>query len=94
MSLSAVVSVAGVSTVQPGISIITFNLVLSDTNGDGFTNSYSCEYRTGDTPAQKIAEIKAKMNSDIANYKISEGIRTATALASAVTSIQNGLVLT
>jgi hypothetical protein len=68
-------------------------LAITDTEGEGFTQDFSCEYRDGDTPAQKVGEIKDKMNEAITIYKRHQVILKSAALNNAVAAISGGLSL-
>jgi hypothetical protein len=91
--LNVTVSKKSVKYVQSKLHSITFNLLLKDDDVEVLNQDFSCEYRTGDSPAQKVNEIKEKMQIAIDNYKAEKAIFNATALNTAVTSIQEGLIL-
>ena len=91
--LSANVTKESVTTNQVGLYIITLKLVLTDSEGAGFTKTYSEEYRTGENIDDKKIKFLRKMQHDIDSYKSSQTISNTVALATAVTEIQNGLSL-
>ncbi len=92
MSLQATVTKKSVRYVQPKLHSITFNLVVNDGAVQVINQDFSCEYRQGEAPSQKVNEIKEKMQIAIDNYKGEKAIFNAVALDTAVSNIQGGLV--
>jgi hypothetical protein len=93
MALTATVTKKNVTTIQPKLFSIVFNLVIKDANVEVINRDFSCEYHTGDDPASKVAEVKEKMQIVIDSYKAEKVIYNAAALNTAVTNIEGGLVL-
>lgn len=91
--LTATVTKKSVKYVQPKLHSITFNLILKDNDIEVVNQDVSVEYRTGETPAQKVVEVTTKMQTLVDNYKSEQVIFNATALNNAVQSIQGGLIL-
>jgi hypothetical protein len=91
--LTATVTKKSVTTGQSGLWIIVFNLVVKDGTPEVINQDVSCEYRTGESPSQKVVEIKNKMQKIIDDYKSSQVIFNAAALDTAVQNIQGGLIL-
>jgi len=91
--LTATVTKKSVKYVQPKLHSITFNLILKDNDIEVVNQDVSVEYRTGETPAQKVVEVTTKMQTLVDNYKSEQVIFNAAALNNAVQSIQGGLIL-
>ncbi len=93
MALSAVVTKKSITTTQDKLYQITLELVLTDTAGIGFTKDYSQDYRTGENVANKKALFLDQMQKDIDYYKAAQVLSGTAALATAITDIQNSLIL-
>jgi hypothetical protein len=91
--LTATVTKKSVRYVQSKLHSITFNLILKDNDIEVVNQDVSVEYRTGETPAQKVVEVTTKMQTLVDNYKSEQVIFNAAALNNAVQSIQGGLIL-
>jgi hypothetical protein len=91
MALSKSVVKKSVEGNQTNINIITFTLAITDTNGVGFTQDFSIEYRKGDNIASKTSEVISNMQSAIDNYKSCQAIFNSTGLNNAVNDISGGL---
>lgn len=91
--LTATVTKKSVKYVQPKLHSITFNLSLLDDLVEVLNQDFSCEYRQGDSPSEKVNEIKEKMQIAIDNFKSEKVIFNSTALDTAVSNISGGLQL-
>ena len=90
--LATIVTKKSVKYVQSKLHSITFNFILKDNNIEVVNQDVSCEYRQGESVGQKVNEIKEKCQILIDNYKSEQVIFNASALDTAVTSIQGGLI--
>ena len=93
MALTKTVTKKSVKYGQEKLHIITFNLSVLDGTTEIINQDFSCEYRSGDNPAQKVNEIKEQMQIAINRYKAEQVIFNSVALDTAVTAIQGGLIL-
>lgn len=91
--LSIIITKKSVKYGQEKLHIITFNLSLLDNAVEVLNQDFSCEYRQGDNPAQKVIEIKERIQIAIDRYKAEQQIFNSTALNNAVNSISGGIVL-
>ncbi len=91
MALTAIVTKKSVKYVQSKLHSITFNLLLKDDTIEVVNQDVSVEYRAGDNPAQKVNEVKEKMQTLIDNYKSEKAIFNNAALDTAVNNISGGL---
>ena len=91
--LIATVTKKSVKYIQSKLHSITFNFILKDNDIEVINQDVSCEYRQGENAGQKVNEIKEKCQVLIDNYKSEQIIFNASALDTAVTGIQGGLVL-
>ena len=94
--LTATVTKKSVRYVQEKLHNIAFNLILNDDTKipqEVINRDFSCEYRQGDNPAQKVADILDEINRVISRYKAEQQIFNSAALNNAVNSIQAGVVL-
>lgn len=74
---------------------ISFNFILNDdtkTPVEVINKDFSCQYQPGETPGQKVLILTKEMQIEIDRYKAEQVIFNSTALNTAVTNIQNGLV--
>jgi hypothetical protein len=93
MALSIEVTKGSVTTSQNKKYSITFHVVLTDTEGAGFTKDYSVEYRTGENVANKVSLVVSDIQNDVNRYTDSQTLLNSAGLTTAVTNIQNGIVL-
>jgi hypothetical protein len=93
MALSAAVTKKDITNTQTGLYHITLELNLTDSDGTGFINTYSQEYRTGENISAKKQLFISEMQTDIDRYKAAKTLSGAAGLATAITDIQNSLVL-
>ncbi len=93
MALSAVVTKKSVSYTQSRLHTITFNLLLKDGIVEVLNRDITCLFHTGDSAFAKVAEVIEKMQTEINNYKSEQIIFNSAQLDTAVTNIQNGLIL-
>jgi hypothetical protein len=93
MALTATVTKKSVKYVQPKLHAIVFSLSLKDNDVEVLNQDVSVEYRSGEAPSGKVAEVKEKMQILIDNYKSEVAIFNAAALDTAVTNIAGGLIL-
>lgn len=93
MALTATVTKKSVVYAQPKLHIITFNLVLKEDTAEVFNKDFSTNFFPGDSPAAKTAKIIEEMNIEIAKYKAAKAIFDNALLNTAVTTIQDGLIL-
>jgi len=93
MALTATVAKKLVNYVQPMLHDITFNLILKEDTVEVLSKDISCQFHQGDVPSAKVAIVKELMQNEIDHYKSAKVIFNSPALDTAVTSIQNGLVL-
>lgn len=93
MVLSVAVSKKSVSKVMAKMWHITLNMILTDDAVEVLNNDYSVRYRTGGSISAKEAEFVFLMQSDIDKYKGEQVLFTHPALDTAVTNIENGLVV-
>ena len=93
MALTAIVTKKSVVFVQPKLHSITFNLVLNDGAIPVLDRDISCQFAAGDTVAAKVAFVVELMQTEIDRYKAVQVIFNSAALATAVTSISNALVV-
>lgn len=93
MALQATVTKKAVKLAQENMHIITFNLVVMDGAAEVINQDVSIEYRKGDAPAGKVADVKEKFQKMIDDYKAEQQIFNANALNTAVSNIQGGLIL-
>lgn len=93
MALTAVVAKKSVSYVQPKLHNITFNLILKEDTTEVLSKDFSVQYRAGEAPSQKVAQMVNEMQEEIDKYKSQKTIFNAAALDTAVTNIQNGLTV-
>ena len=91
--LSVNITKESVTTTQDRLFSITLKLELTDTEGAGFTKSYTEEYRLGENMNNKKNLFINKMQDDINFYKSGKTISESTGLASAIIDIKNGLIL-
>jgi hypothetical protein len=90
--MTAIVTKKSVRYVQEKMHNITFNLVVSDGGVEVINKDFSCQYQPGETPAQKVAILTKEMQVEIDRYKAEQVIFNSTALNTAVTNIQGGLL--
>jgi hypothetical protein len=91
--VSAIVTKKSVKYAQDKLNIITFNFILKDNDIEVINQDVSCEYRKGEAPSQKVAEIVEKINLMISRYKAEQVIFNAAVLDTAVASINAGVIL-
>ena len=90
-----VVTIVSTNEVQPERYSITLNLLVADTDV-GFTDinqDVSLLYKLGTLPSTKVVEFNKQMQAIIDKYKREKVIKNNALLATAVTNIQNGLVI-
>ncbi len=93
MALAKTITKKSVKYGQEKLHIITFNLVLTDNSVEVLNQDFSCEYRSGESPAQKVAEITEKIQLAVDRYKSEAAIFNSAALNNAVNSINSGVIL-
>jgi len=97
MVLSATVTKKSVKYTQDKLHTVTFGFILKDnisgTEVEVINEDVSCEYRDGEAPSQKVAEIKGKVNLKISRYKAEQVIFNSAALDTAAASINAGVIL-
>ena len=93
MVLTVTVTKKSVSLVMDKMWNVTLNMSLKDDLVEVLNRDYSIRYRTGDSIATKTAKFIELMQTDINKYKSEQQIYTASALDTAVTNVQNGLVV-
>lgn len=93
MALAKTVTKKSVKYGQEKLHIITFNFVLTDNLVEVLNQDFSCEYRSGENPATKVAEITEKMQIAVNRYKAEVAIFNAVAMDTTVNSISGGIVL-
>lgn len=91
MALIATVTKKNVSKVMPKLWTITLTLTLSDNSVEIYQNDYTARYRTGDNIATKEADLQARMQTDINNYKSEQTIFNNAQLDTVVANIEAGL---
>ena len=90
--LTATVTKKSVSYVQPKLHNIVFNLILKEDTVEVLNKDFNCQFAQGDNAASKTAKMIEEMQIEIANYKSAKAIFDSTALNTAVTTIQGGLI--
>jgi len=93
MALQAIVTKKSVNYVQPKLHNIVFNLILKEDTVEVLNKDFSCQFAQGDNAASKTAKMIEEMQIEIANYKSAKAIFDSGALSTAVTTINQGLVL-
>lgn len=93
MALTKTVTKKSVTNPQSKLYIITFNLKVSDGVNNVIDQDFNCEFRTGENAANKVDEMKEKMQEVINNYKASQVIFNSASLDNAVNSISGGLTV-
>ena len=90
-----VVTIVSTNEVQPERYNITLNLLVADTDVGftGINQDVSLLYKLGTLPSTKVVEFKKQMQAIIDKYKREKVIKNNALLATAVTNIQNGLVI-
>ena len=91
--MEAVVTKKSVKTAMPKLFNVVFNLVLKEGTDILLEQDFSIAYRTGENVGDKVAKVKEDMQKAINDYKAEQAIFTSSALNSAVTSINGGLVI-
>jgi len=91
--MTKTVKKVSVTNPQAKLYIITFNLLIMDGQTPVIDQDFSCEYRTGESVASKVNEVKEKMQKVISDYQSSQVIYNSAQLDSAVTAIEEGIVL-
>ena len=90
--LTATVTKKSVNYVQPKLHNIVFNLILKEDTVEVLNKDFPCQFAQGDNAASKTAKMIEEMQLEIANYKSAKAIFDSTALNTAVTTIQGGLI--
>ncbi len=93
MALTAIVTKKSVNKTLDGRYNISFNLNLKNDTVEALNLDYSCRYKIGENVSSKLALIIADMQKAINDYKAQKVVFNSTVLDSAVTTIQNGLIL-
>lgn len=93
MALTVTVTKKSVSYVMDKMWHVTLNMSLKDDLVEVLNRDYSVRYRTGDSVTEKVTKFIDLMQDDINKYKLEQQIYTAAALDTAVTSVQNGLLI-
>lgn len=93
MALVAAVTKKEVTRDIVNVYNITMNMVLTDDSVEVIDRDYSIRYRSGDEVGGKISQLITQMQADIDRYKAEQTIFNAAALDTAVTTIQNGIVV-
>jgi len=91
--LTAIVSKKSVSYGQPKLHNITFNLVLKEDTVEVLNRDIQIQFLAGDSISSKVALVTGLMQDEIDKYKSEKVIFDSSQLNTAVTNIQNGLVL-
>jgi len=93
MALSATVTKKVVMYVQPKLHNITFTLSLNNGSGEVLNRDVTIQFREGESPGQKVAQVTELLQAEIDHYKSEQVIFTSALLNNAVSAIQAGLVL-
>lgn len=82
-----------VNLVQKDLYEITLNLSLKEGTVELLSRDFSEKYRTGQAISTVTAKFTAAMQAEINKYKAEQVIYNHTQLNTAVTNIQNGLIV-
>jgi hypothetical protein len=93
MALSVSITKKSVTRQQDKLYNISVNMSLKDGVTEVLNQDFSIRYRTGDNIANKKAELQAKIQEVIDNYKAEQVLFNAVAFTNMCTNIQNGLTL-
>ena len=93
MALIPTVTKKSVTRQMPKLWNITLNMILTDGSVEVLNKDYSVKYRTGDDISLKTDLFIKQMQKDIDNYKSEQAIFTNAQLDTAITTVQEGLVV-
>lgn len=93
MARAVVVTKKSVTTGQPGLFSVTLNLQYKENDTVLFDQDFTKNHWMGHPPSETTLRMQEKMQKMIDDYKASEVVYNATALNTAVTNLQNNLVV-
>ena len=93
MALTPVVTKAGVRRIDVGMSSVSVTLTLTDDAGPGLVTTHSQIFKAGMNIADLAVEFVRRMQADIDAYKGERAIFNSAVFSTAVTAMQNGLVV-
>lgn len=93
MALTKEVTIVGVSKQMDGLWNITLNLKYLDGTEELVNQNFSVQYRSGQDVEAKAKVLRKQMQKAIDDYKSEQQIKNSSQLATAVTWLQNNLVV-
>lgn len=92
---STTITVTGVTEPQAKLYRIIFHMVIDDNTAGlpGLDESYTVNYKQGNDVTDKVAEVVKVFQEKIDRYKNAVAVFESAGLATAVSSIQSGLVV-
>jgi len=93
MARTVTVTKKSVTTGQDGLFSVTLNLLYKEEAIVLLDQDFAENYWTGQAPSLVTAKLKERMQKTINNYKACENIFKSPLLDTAVTVLQNGLVV-